>query len=73
MIDHVAANLLIYAIIAGMIFVVAVWYFIVAPMERRDYERKLGLVQQKIEKHRNRMSTDSDNSNLSNLDDHVEQ
>ena len=72
MIDHVAANLLIYAIIAGVIIVVAVWYFIVAPMERRDYERKLGLVQQKIEKHRNRMSTDSNNLNLSNLDDHVE-
>lgn len=73
MIDHVAAHLLLYAIFAAVIFVVAVWYFIVAPMERRDYERKLELVQQKIEQHRNRMSTNSDNSNLSHLDDHAEQ
>ena len=73
MIDHVAANLLIYAIIAGMIFVVAVWYFIVAPMERKDYERKLELVQQKIEKHRNQMSTESNNLRLSNPDDRAEQ
>ena len=73
MIDHVAAHLLLYAILAAVIFVVAVWYFIVAPMERRDYERKLGLVQQKIEKHKNQLRAESNNANLSNLDDQVEQ
>jgi len=72
-IDHVAAHLLLYAILAAVIFVVAVWYFIVAPMERRDYERKLGLVQQKIEKHKNQLRAESNNANLSNLDDQVEQ
>ena len=73
MIDHVAAHLLLYAILAAVIFVVAVWYFIVAPMERRDYERKLGLVQQKIEKHKNQLRAESNIANLSNLDDQVEQ
>ena len=73
MIDHVAAHLLLYAILAAVIFVVAVWYFIVGPIERRDYERKLGLVQQKIEKHKNQLRAESNNANLSNLDDQVEQ
>ncbi len=33
----------------------ALWYFVIAPLERRKYERKLEILQRKIKDHRQEM------------------
>jgi hypothetical protein len=47
----VDANLFFYIVLASAAVMAALWYFIIAPLERRKYERKLEILQQKITRH----------------------
>jgi len=35
----------------------AIWYFIIAPLEKRNHERKLTLLQQRIKEHEAQVAT----------------
>ena len=41
----------IYIIIACAVVMGALWYFVIAPMERRNHDRKLANLQERIKKH----------------------
>lgn len=43
---------LIYWAILGLIAFIAIWFLFVVPAERRHHERKLEMIQKKIEKRR---------------------
>ena len=54
MIDHIASHLFLYTLFFATVVMAAVGYFVIAPMERSNHERKLALLQEKIKKHENR-------------------
>ena len=44
-----------YGILIGVVLVVAVWLLFVAPMERRNHERKTELMRRKLERNEERL------------------
>jgi len=53
-------KLLLYVFLAAAVILGAVWYFVIAPFERRNHERKLAILQEKI-RHRENQSGGSSN------------
>ena len=53
---------LIYWAIIGIGLFVAIWFLVVVPSERRHHERKLQVIQKKLEKRRTQTDEDSDSS-----------
>ena len=51
MIDHIASHLFLYVLFFATVVMAAAGHFVIAPMERRNHERKLALLQEKIKKH----------------------
>ena len=51
MIDHLADHLFLYVLLAAAVAMAAVGYFVIAPLERKNHERKLALLQEKIKQH----------------------
>ena len=49
------ASLFFYIVLASAAVMAALWYFVIAPLERRKYERKLEILQRKIKDHRQEM------------------
>jgi len=71
MIDHIASHLFLYVLLFATVVMAALGYFVIAPMERRNHERKLALLQEKIKKHKeqvNDAASVSDVTNASNTD-----
>jgi len=60
---------LIYWAIIGLGVFVAIWMLFVAPAERRHHERKLELVQKRIQERQARASQDGDDSSANRDDD----
>jgi len=58
MIDHIASHLFLYVIVFATVIMAAVGYFVIAPMERGNHERKLALLQEKIKKHEKQVNRD---------------
>jgi hypothetical protein len=44
-------KLMVYVILGAAAIMAAAWFFLIAPWERRDYERKMAVLQQKIKAH----------------------
>ena len=51
MTDHLADHLFLYVLLVAAVVMAAVGYFIIAPLERKNHERKLALLQEKIKHH----------------------
>lgn len=51
MIDHVADHLFLYVLLLATVIMAAVGYFVIVPLERKNHERKLVLLQEKIKQH----------------------
>ncbi len=49
------ASLFLYIVLASAAVLAALWYFIIAPLERQKHERKLEILQRKIKNHRQEM------------------
>ena len=71
MIDHIASHPFLYVLFFAAVVMAAVGYFVIAPMERKNHERKLALLQEKIKKHEeqaNDAASVFDATNASNSD-----
>ena len=51
MLDHIADHLFLYVLLTAAVVMAAIGYFIIAPLERNNHERKLALLQEKIKQH----------------------
>ena len=51
MTGHLADHLFLYVLLVAAVVMAAVGYFIIAPLERKNHERKLALLQEKIKQH----------------------
>ena len=44
-------NTFVYILIGAAIALAILWHFVIQPMERRNHERKMALLQDRIKKH----------------------
>lgn len=44
-------NRFVYILIGAAVLMAALWYFVIAPIERRNHERKMANLQEKIRNH----------------------
>ena len=51
MFENPDSTTFLYIVIGSAVIMGALWYFVIAPIERRNHERKLALLQQRIDKH----------------------
>jgi hypothetical protein len=51
MTGHLADHLFLYVLLTAAVVMAAVGYFIIAPLERKNHERKLALLQEKLKQH----------------------
>jgi len=51
MADNPDLNLFFVVVLSAIAAMVAVWFFVLVPIERRNYERKLAILRQKMKKH----------------------
>jgi hypothetical protein len=51
MIDHIADHLFLYVLLLATVVMAAVGYFVIVPLERKNHDRKLALLQEKIKQH----------------------
>lgn len=51
MFDNPDPLLFLYILLGAAALMGAIWYFIIAPIERKNHERKLALLQERIQKH----------------------
>lgn len=51
MLENSSDNLFLYVIVGAAIAMALLWYFVIAPIEKRNHERKLAILQGKIKKH----------------------
>lgn len=51
MTGHLADHLFLYVLLVAAVVMAAVGYFIIAPLERKNHERKLALLQEKLKQH----------------------
>ena len=63
------STIFLYVLIAAAIIMAAVWYFLITPMERRNHERKLENLQQKIKNHREHIENGSDSPGSTDAED----
>ena len=66
MFETANANLFLYVIIGAAIAMALLWYFVIAPIEKRNHERKLALLQEKIKSHEEKMGTTQGNNDAEN-------
>ena len=66
MFETANANLFLYVIIGAAIAMALLWYFVIAPIEKRNHERKLALLQEKIKNHEEKMGTTQGNNGAEN-------
>ena len=62
MISEIDTELFFYVVVVASIVLSALWYFVIAPMERRNHERKLAILKQKIKRHEEDLKTTSPRS-----------
>ena len=60
MFDNPDPLLFLYILIGASVIMGAVWYFIIAPIERKNHERKLALLQQRIQKHEEQLEDENE-------------
>lgn len=51
MFENPDSTTFLYIVIGSAVIMGALWYFVIAPIERRNHERKLELLQQRIDRH----------------------
>jgi hypothetical protein len=51
MFENPDSTTLLYILIGCAVVMGALWYFVIAPIERRNHERKLELLQERMKKH----------------------
>lgn len=55
MFENPDGRLFLYVIIGAAIAMALLWYFVIAPIEKRNHERKLALLQEKIRNHQEKV------------------
>jgi hypothetical protein len=50
MFDTANPNMFLYVVMAAAVALGLLWFFVIAPFERRNHERKLALLQERIKK-----------------------
>ena len=68
MIDHIPSHLFLYVLVIATVVMAAVGYFVIAPLERKNHERKLSLLQEKIRQHQAQVRGNSDDTNVADAD-----
>ena len=66
--DHIGANLFLYVLFAAAVVMAVIGYFVIAPLERRNHERKLALLQQKIKNHHTKIEEGTANPDASDTE-----
>ena len=51
MLENSNENLFLYVIVGAAIAMALLWFFVIAPIEKRNHERKLAILREKIKKH----------------------
>ena len=70
MFDLANENLFLYVIIGAAIAMALLWFFVIAPIEKRNHERKLALLQERIRNHEEKMGG-TDNHETNENDDNT--
>lgn len=68
MIDHISTHLFLYVFVFATVVMAAVGYFVIAPLERKNHERKLALLQGKIRQHEAQKKGESNITNVADAD-----
>ncbi len=63
------SNLFLYVAVTAAVIMAAVWHFLLAPMERKNHERKLEILQRRIKQHEAELKAGIDDSEAPGADD----
>ena len=63
------SSLFLYVAIAAAVIMAAAWHFLLAPMERKNHERKLECLQRRIKQHEAELKAGIDDSEEPGADD----
>jgi len=55
MFENASLNLFVYIIVGAAIAMALLWFFVIAPIEKRNHDRKLAMLQEKIKAHEERL------------------
>ena len=55
MFENASLNLFVYVIVGAAIALALLWFFVIAPIEKRNHERKMAMLQEKIRNHEEKM------------------